>query len=39
MLAVDNIGESILICQNFAYQSFTVHMILSELKVWDSISL
>ena len=35
MLAVKNIGkfgESILICQNFTYQSFTVHMILSELK-------
>ena len=32
MLAVENIdefGESILICQNFTYQSFTVHMILS----------
>ena len=32
MLAVENIGEfdkSILIRQNFTYQSFTVHMILS----------
>ena len=32
------IGESILIRQNFAYQSFTVHMVLSELKIWDSIN-
>ena len=36
MLVVENIddfGESILIRQNFTHQSFTVHMILFELKV------
>ena len=43
MLAVENIGESILLCQNFTHQSFNVHMILScdviKLKVWDSVNL
>ena len=31
-------GELILIHQNFTCESFTVHMILSELKVWDSVN-
>ena len=42
MLAVENIGkfgELILSHQTFTYQSFTVHMILSVFKVWDSVNL